>query len=84
MCNMKTIAITIDEGTLSDLDRLIASGAHGGTSRSRSRIIRDAVREYIKARERAVAEAHEAVVIRRHRARLMKQSRAAIREQAKP
>jgi metal-responsive CopG/Arc/MetJ family transcriptional regulator len=81
---MKTIAITIDDDTLKDLDRLIASGSPAGTARSRSRMIRDAVREYIRTRERAAAEAHEAAVIRRHRTRLMKQSRAAIREQAKP
>jgi hypothetical protein len=84
MFNMKTIAITIDNDTLNDLDRLLAAGAKGGTAGNRSRMIRDAVREYIRTRERATAEAREAAIIRRHRNRLTKQNRAAIREQAKP
>lgn len=74
--NMKTIAITIDETVLARIDR-VASG-------NRSKVIRDAVDDYLARLERSVAEAAEAVVLRRHRARLARQAAAAVRIQAKP
>jgi metal-responsive CopG/Arc/MetJ family transcriptional regulator len=80
---MKTIAITIDEDMLNRLDQLGRRSA-GGAARSRSRIIREAVKEYITRHERLAAEEQEATIIRRHRIRLRQQARAAIREQAKP
>jgi len=74
--NMKTIAITIDETVLARIDRVAAG--------NRSRVIRDAVADYLARLDRGVAEAAEAAVLRRHRARLARQAAAAVRVQAKP
>jgi metal-responsive CopG/Arc/MetJ family transcriptional regulator len=76
VCNMKTIAITIEEDVLDRLDRL------GGGNRSK--VIRDAVRDYLARVERSAAEAREAVIVRRHRGRLARQAAAAVGAQAKP
>ncbi|MGH9372338.1 MAG: CopG family ribbon-helix-helix protein [Vicinamibacterales bacterium] len=81
---MKTIAITIDEDMLNRLDRLLDRGSGGAARRSRSRLIREAVNEYLLRHERQAAEEREAAIISRHRVRLVQQARAAIREQAKP
>ena len=72
---MKTIAITIDEETVARVDRL-GKG-------NRSRVIREAVQEYVARVERLAAEAQEATVIHRHRSRLARQAAALVREQAK-
>jgi metal-responsive CopG/Arc/MetJ family transcriptional regulator len=78
---MKTIAITIDERTLQQVDRLIAnSSCHW---RSRSQIIRKAVQEFVGQMERAEREAREREIVRKHRARLARQAEALIKEQAK-
>lgn len=74
--NMKTIAITIDETVLARIDRVAAG--------NRSKVIRDAVDDYLARLDRGVAEAAEAVVLRRHRARLARQAAAAVRVQARP
>ena len=79
--NMKTIAITIDDDMLTRVDRL--AGSRQG-SRNRSRVIRQAVHEYVLRLERMAQEDHEAAVFRRHRERLAQQARALVREQAKP
>jgi metal-responsive CopG/Arc/MetJ family transcriptional regulator len=79
--NMKTIAITIDTETLNRVDRL-ASGRGPGRA-NRSRVIREAVREYVSRLERAVEDEREAVVVRRHRGRITRQASALVREQAK-
>ena len=73
---MKTIAITIDEETLSRVDRI------GGPSRSR--VIREAVQEYLTRVERLADEQREAAIIRRNRGRLARQASALVRGQAKP
>lgn len=77
MFDMKTIAITIDDDTLERVDRI-------GGGRNRSRVIREAVQEYVARMDRVAGEEREAAVIRRHRGRLAKQARALVREQAKP
>ena len=77
MFDMKTIAITIDDHTLERVDRI-------GGGRNRSRVIREAVQEYVARMDRVADEEREAAVIRRHRGRLAKQARALVREQAKP
>ena len=74
---MKTIAITIDEHTLERVDRI-------GGGRGRSRVIREAVQEYVTRLENAAEQEREAEVVRRHRRRLAQQARALVREQAKP
>jgi metal-responsive CopG/Arc/MetJ family transcriptional regulator len=74
--HMKTIAITIDEDTLARVDRV------GG--RSRSRVIREAVREYVIRHEQLADEERETDIVRRHRSRLARQAAALVRAQAKP
>jgi len=72
---VKTIAITIDESTLARVDRL-------GGGRNRSRLIREAVRDYVTRLERLAEEEREAAVIQRHRGRLARQGRALVRAQS--
>lgn len=77
--NMKTIAVTIDETTLKMLDEL----SHGRSPRSRSALVRKALREYAEAQLRREMEAKESAVFRKHRKRLARQARALISEQAR-
>ena len=79
--NMKTIAITIDDDTLERVDRL--GGRAGQARRNRSRVIRQAVQEYVSRLERTAENEREAAVIRRHSGRLARQASALVREQAK-
>ena len=79
---MKTIAITIDDDTLQRVDRLVGLNSQAGYGRSR--VIRQAVREYVARLERVAEEQHEAAIVRRHRGRLARQASALVREQAKP
>ncbi len=79
---MKTIAITIDEDVLDRLDR-VASG-RGQARTNRSRLIRDAVREYVSRLERLTEEDREGAIVRRHRKRLSLQARALVHDQARP
>jgi len=79
---MKTIAITIDEKTLQQVDRLVE---HGGPARmNRSQLIRHAVHDYVARIERMAADEREGAIVRRHRGRLARQASELIREQAKP
>ena len=80
LANMKTIAITMDEDTLKRIDGLTAAGNTG----NRSRIIREAVREYLLRVERAAEEEREREVFRKHRSKLARQAAALVKEQAKP
>ena len=79
---MKTIAITIDEDTLARVDRLAVPDSRAG--HNRSRVIRQAVREYVSRIERVAEDEREAAIVRRHRGRLARQAGALVREQAKP
>ena len=78
---MKTIAITIDERTLERLERL--GRQEGRSGRNRSKLIRDAVSDYLARLERASDDEREAAIVRRHRARLARQAAAAVKAQAK-
>lgn len=79
---MKTVAITIDEETLRRVDALAArTGAPGG---NRSRLIRQAVRDYVSRLERLADEERESAIVRRHRGRLARQARALVGQQARP
>jgi metal-responsive CopG/Arc/MetJ family transcriptional regulator len=78
---MKTIAITIDEGMLSRIDRL--AGKRDGIT-NRSRVIREAVREYLLRIERTAEEDKEREIFRRHKGKLARQAAALVKEQAKP
>ncbi len=79
---MKTIAITIDDEALAQVDRLAAGSA--GRSSNRSRIIRLAVDEYLARLEREAREARERAALRRHARRLALETAALVKEQAKP
>ena len=79
---MKTIAITMDEATLEQVDRLVRSGA--GASRNRSQLIREAVHAHVARLERLADDEREGAVVRRHRGRLARQASALVSEQAKP
>jgi len=80
--NVKTIAITIEEDILDRIDRLAAG--RQGEGRNRSRLIREAVREYLARVERSAEEEKEKEIFKRHRDRLARQAAALVKEQAKP
>ncbi len=78
---MKTIAITIDEETLGLIDRLHRSSRR---FRSRSALVRAAIRAYaVQERERR-SRARETQVIRENKRLLDRQLRALVKEQATP
>jgi metal-responsive CopG/Arc/MetJ family transcriptional regulator len=77
-----TIAITIDEETLKRVDRL--ARRRGSTTTNRSRLIREAVHEYVARLERQFDEQRESAILRQHRATLGQQAKALMAEQAKP
>jgi len=79
--NTKTIAITIEENILERIDQLAASGDGSG---NRSRIIREAVREYLTRTDLLAEETREREIFRRNRTKLAKQAAALVKEQAKP
>ncbi|MCK6555035.1 ribbon-helix-helix domain-containing protein [Candidatus Binatia bacterium] len=76
---MKTIAISIDESTLETVDRLVAGSS---LLRTRSAVVRVAVRAFAADELRRLAEEREREVVRKHRQRLSRQARALIAEQA--
>ncbi len=90
---MKTIAISIDETTLAGVDRLArAVGMPGRPARgprrrepvNRSRIVRQALKEFLQRRESLVREERERSVYAKHRRLLARQAEALVGEQAKP
>ena len=78
--HMKTIAITIDEGTLKSVDELIAHSEH---LRNRSAVVRTAVQEFAKRERQRQTEEREREILRKHRRRLSRQARALVAEQAR-
>ena len=79
--NMKTIAVTVDEATLKFLDELTDASPR---LRSRSALVRAALREFAERERRRVIEARDGEVFRKHRKRLVRQARMLISEQARP
>ena len=81
---MKTFAVTTDEGTMHLLDQL--RHLRGGTVRRRSRsaLVREAVRDLAQRELRRGGEAREAEIFRHNSAKLARQTAVLIREQAKP
>ena len=79
---MKTIAITIDNETLQNIDRLLSR--EGKVWRSRSHIIRKSVQEFVARLEQMMEEERERKIFRRHRTRLNRQAAALVKGQAKP
>jgi metal-responsive CopG/Arc/MetJ family transcriptional regulator len=74
---MKTIAISIDEPTLKAVDRI----ANGERKSNRSRVVRQALGEFIERRERLATEDRERRILARHRTRLARQAAAFVAEQ---
>jgi metal-responsive CopG/Arc/MetJ family transcriptional regulator len=77
---MKTIAITIEDDMLVRIDRV--AGSRQGTT-NRSRLIRDAVREYLARIERVSEEEREREIFRSHKGQLAREAAALVKEQAK-
>ena len=78
--HMKTIAITIDETTLKMLDELASASR---TGRSRSALVRAALREFAERERRRATEAMEHEILHKHRKRLARQTRLLVTEQAR-
>lgn len=77
---MKTIAITLDEETLRLMARLLPNGRF----RSRSELVRHALRDFLEEESRHSRERRERDILRRQRDRLDREARALLREQARP
>jgi metal-responsive CopG/Arc/MetJ family transcriptional regulator len=78
---MKTIAIPIDEETLALLDRLARSSEKAS---SRSRIVRQALEEFLRRRATFLQEARERTIYAKHQRLVARQAGALVGEQAKP
>ena len=78
---MKTIAVRVDEATLRLLDELAASEPQ---RRTRSALVRTALREFAERERRRVVEEREREIFRRNRKQLTRQARLLVKEQARP
>ncbi len=78
---MKTIAVTVDEVTLRLLDELAASEPQ---RRTRSALVRTALREFADRERRRVVEEREREIFRRNRQQLTRQARLLVKGQARP
>jgi metal-responsive CopG/Arc/MetJ family transcriptional regulator len=78
---MKTIAVTLDEGTLKLLDELAAGQPR---IRARSALVRVALQEFVERERRRAHEQREDVIFKRKRRQLEVQTRLLIAEQARP
>ena len=78
---MKTIAITIDETTLQLLDELAVSSPQ---RKSRSALVRTAIRGFAEQQRRRKTEADEDRILRANRKRLAREAKALVAEQALP
>ena len=91
---MKTIAISIDEATLTGLDRLARSAERPGRSTrgsgrreeggNRSRIVRQALKEFLQRRESLQRDEREKRIYAKHRRLVTRQAEALVGEQAEP
>jgi metal-responsive CopG/Arc/MetJ family transcriptional regulator len=86
---MKTIAISIDEATLADLDRLARSAEKSSSRRkaasgNRSKIVREALCEFLKRQEEQKRDQRDRKVYAEHRRLIARQARALVGEQAEP
>ena len=78
---MKTIAITIDEETLDLFDKLHRSSSE---FRSRSALVRAAIREYAARVHKRLEEERERELVHKNKDLLDRQLKALIAEQAQP
>jgi predicted transcriptional regulator len=75
---MKTIAVTVDDATLRLLDELTAGEPR---RRTRSALVRAALREFAERERRRVTEERE--MFRKNRRQLAREARLLIEEQAR-
>jgi Arc/MetJ-type ribon-helix-helix transcriptional regulator len=78
---MKTIAVTIDEATLRLLDDLVSTESR---RRSRSALVRAAVREFAGRERRRQIEEREREIFRKRRKQLAREARLLVAAQARP
>ena len=78
---MNTIAITIDDDTAHLLEDLMRKSQ---PRRSRSSLVRAAIREFAERELRRSQEERERAVLRKHRTRLERQARALVAGQVRP
>jgi metal-responsive CopG/Arc/MetJ family transcriptional regulator len=78
---MKTIAVTIDEGTLKLLDDLTAGETR---RRTRSALVRTALREFAERERRRQIEEREREIFRRSKKQLAREARLLVAAQARP
>jgi Arc/MetJ-type ribon-helix-helix transcriptional regulator len=81
MDNMKTIAVTIDEATLRLLDDLTAGESR---RRTRSALVRAALREFAERERRRQIEEREREIFRKSRRQLAREARLLVGAQARP
>ncbi len=79
IANMKTIAITVDEETLALIEKLYGPSSE---FRSRSALVRAAIREYAEHVQRRREEEREREIIRKNKDLLDRELKALIEEQA--
>lgn len=78
---MKTIAVTVDDATLRLLDELTAAAPR---RRTRSGLVRAALREFAERERQRVIEEREREIFRRNRKQLAREARLLIEAQARP
>jgi Arc/MetJ-type ribon-helix-helix transcriptional regulator len=77
----KTIAVTIDEGTLRLLDDLTAGESR---RRTRSALVRTALREFAERERRRQIEEREREIFRRSKKQLAREARLLVAAPARP
>jgi predicted transcriptional regulator len=78
---MKTIAVTMDDATLRLLEQLSTSEPR---RRTRSALVRAALREFAERERRRVNEEREREIFRKHRQQLGREARRLVQQQARP
>jgi len=78
---MKTIAVTIDEATLKLLEDLAAADPR---RRTRSAVVRAALREFAERERRRAIEERDREIFRKNRKQLAREARLLTGEQAQP
>ena len=78
---MKTIAVTVDDATLELLDALSASEPR---RRTRSALVRAALKEFAERERRRANEEREREIFRKHREQLAREARRLVAQQARP
>lgn len=84
--NMKSIVISIDANTLERIDRIAREAQRGRASASRkpnrSRLVRQALQEFVLRHERREREERDRRALETHRERIREQAEALVAEQA--